>query len=125
MQKQIRTQKDVFKDDSKPIVCSQIDNIQREGVLSIRDEIKLFEASKKYINKNIDISKAVTNEMITKERRIKEVHDLFDETKAINRLVKENAEKVKSLGEEQRELLNSLKAEKANTTNSSSVGDTN
>lgn len=125
MQKQIRTQENVFEDDSKAIICSQIDNVQREGVLSIKDEIKLFEASKRNINRNIDISKEVTNETITKERRIKEVHDLFDETKAINKLVKENAEKVKNLGKEQAELLNNLKEKEKNTINNSSVQNTN
>ena len=46
MTKIVRTQKDVFEDNTENIECSQIDNVQREGVLSITDEIRLFNRQK-------------------------------------------------------------------------------
>ena len=111
MTKIVRTQKDVFEDNTENIECSQIDNIQREGVLSITDEIRLFNRQKQTITKNIDISKAETSAEVTKEKRLKEVHDIIDEKRELDKLVKKNKEKINQLQEEQKQIYSQLEAE--------------
>lgn len=111
MTKIIRTQKDVFEDNTENIKCSQIDNVQREGVLSISEEVRLFNRQKQNIAKNIDISKAETSAEVTREKRLKEVHDIIDEKREIDKLIKKNKEKISQLQEEQKEIYSQLEAE--------------
>lgn len=124
MKKIIRTQLDVFEDTTKPIICNQIDKVQREGVLSINEEIKLFEQQKKFINKNIDISKAELKTQLEKDRKLKEVHDLFDEKIIIDKMLKKNKEKIENLQEERKQMFKELETNYSSNNSNTNTNNT-
>lgn len=100
----IRKQSDIAKD--KTIIrCVQGDNVQREGVLSLKQEIQLLERSGKLLSQSIDKNIKNMEEEIKVERRFKEALDLIDEKRILDKAIKKNTDEINRMKQENKEIL--------------------
>lgn len=104
MQKIIRTEKDT-ENDKTIIICEQGDNIQREGVLNLKQEIQLLERSGKLLANSIDKNIENMEQEIKVERRLKEALDVLDEKRVLDKAIKKNTEEMERLKKENKEIL--------------------
>ena len=104
MNRIIRKQSDIVKDKTM-IRCKQGDNVQREGVLSLKQEIQLMERSGKLLTNAIDKNIKNMEEEIKVEKRFKEALDLIDEKRILDKAIKKNTDEITKLKKENKEIL--------------------
>lgn len=119
----IRTMYNIQKQKCDNIIkCSQIDNIQRENVLTMEEERAVLKRAGKNVNLMYkqEASKIKANmEKIQNER---EVFDILDKKRALEKEIKKNTQLYNNLSEENKKIYNRMKEEteqlnKVNTEN--------
>lgn len=108
----IRTMYNLEKQDSKNIIkCSQIDNIQRENVLTMEEEKAVLKRAGQNVNLMYKQEATRIKSNIEKLKNQKEIFDVLDEKRTLEKAIKENTEKYNNLSKENKEIYNRMKAE--------------
>lgn len=108
----IRTMYNLEKQDSKNIIkCSQIDNIQRENVLTMDEEKAVLKRAGQNVNLMYKQEATKIKANMEKLKNRKEVFDILDEKRALEKAIKKNTETYNNLSKENKEIYNKMKAE--------------
>lgn len=90
------------------ISLPQLDNIQREGVLTMRQEKILLEKAGQLLTKTIDKNVQVADAEIEALNKEKEIFDILDEKREIDKIVKKNKEEFERLKKENGDIINKV-----------------
>lgn len=93
------------------ISLPQKDNIQREGVLSMRQEKVLLEKAGHLLTKTIDKNVQIADAEIEALDREKEIFDILDEKRVLDDFIKKNKEEYEKLKKERGEILSQIEKE--------------
>lgn len=108
----IRTMYNLEKQKAENILkCSQIDNIQRIGVLTMEQEKQIILRAGKATRNVMEKEAKIVDKEIVKQKREREVLDLIDEKRALDKEIRKNNEKLKGLSEESKAIYERIKAE--------------
>lgn len=108
----IRTMYNLNKQKAENILkCSQIDNIQRVGVLSMEQEKQIILRAGKVTRNVMEREAKIVDKEIVELKREREVLDLIDQKRALDKEIKKNNNKLKELSEESKELYNMIMKE--------------
>lgn len=101
----IRTIYNIEKQKAENIEkCSQIDNIQRTGVMTMEQEKQIIKRASLYSRNAMEKQAKVADNEIAEIKREREVFDILDEKRRIDKYIKENNEKFKTLNEESKQI---------------------
>lgn len=84
--------------------CSQMDNIQRTGVMTMEQEKQIIKRASLYNRNAMEKQAKVADSEIAEIKREREVFDILDEKRRIDKYIKENNEKFKTLNEESKQI---------------------
>lgn len=108
----VRTIYNLEKQDCKNIIkCSQIDNIQRENVLTMEEEKAVLKRAGQNVNLMYKQEATRIKSNMEKIKNQKEIFDVLDEKRTLEKAIKENTEKYNNLSKENKEIYNKMKAE--------------
>lgn len=106
----IRTMYNIAEQESTNIIkCNQNDNIQRVGVLTFEQEKRMILRAGQVTRNAIEKESKITEKEIVEMKREKEVLDVIDEKRRLDKQIKQNTERYKQLSEENKELYKKLK----------------
>lgn len=106
----IRTMYNIAEQKSTNIIkCNQNDNIQRVGVLTFEQEKRMILRAGQVTRNAIEKESKITEKEIVEMKREKEVLDVIDEKRRLDKQIKQNTERYKQLSEENKELYKKLK----------------
>lgn len=106
----IRTMYNIEEQESSNIIkCNQNDNIQRVGVLTFEQEKRMILRAGQITSKAMEREAKISEKEITELKREKEVLDVIDEKRRLDKQIKNNTERYKQLSEENKQLYQKLK----------------
>lgn len=109
----IRTMYNIEKQKAENIEeCSQIDKIQRTGVMTMAQEKQIINRASIYSRNAMEKQAKIANEEIVEIKREREVFDILDEKRRLDKYIKENTEKYKKLNEESKQIYEKILNEK-------------
>lgn len=113
----IRTMYNIEKQKSTNIIkCSQNDNVQRVGVLTFEQEKRIILRAGQVTRNVIEKEAKILQKEIVELKREKEVLDVLDEKRKLDKQIKQNTEKYKQLDEENKKLYKALEEAERETT---------
>lgn len=105
----IRTMYNLDKQKAENILkCSQIDNIQRVGVLTMEQEKQIILRAGKTTRNVMEREAKIVDKEIVELKREREVLDLIDQKRALDKEIRKNNNKLKELSEESKEIYNRI-----------------
>lgn len=108
----IRTMYNIEKQKAENIEkCSQMDNIQRTGVMTMEQEKQIIKRASLYSRNAMEKQAKVADNEIAEIKREREVFDILDEKRRIDKYIKENNEKFKTLDEESKQIYEKIMKE--------------
>lgn len=106
----IRTMYNLNEQEAENIIkCSQIDNVQRVGVLTLEQEKQIIMRAGKTTKNILEKEAKIVEKEIVEQKREKEVLDLIDHKRALDKAIRKNNKKLQELSEENKELYNRIK----------------
>ena len=101
----IRTMYNLDKQKAENILkCSQIDNVQRIGVLTMEQEKQIILRAGKTTRNVLEREAKIVDKEIVELKREREVLDLIDQKRALDKEIRKNNNKLKELSEESKEM---------------------
>lgn len=111
----IRTQYNIDKQKAENIIkCSQEDKVQRVGVLTMEQEKKIILRAGQVTRNVMQKEAKIVDKEIAEMKREREVLDIIDEKKRLDKQIKINNKKLQELSEENKEIYKKI-MEKTNT----------
>lgn len=111
----IRTQYNIDKQKAENIIkCSQEDKVQRVGVLTMEQEKKIILRAGQITRNVMQKEAKIVDQEIVEMKREREVLDIIDEKKRLDKQIKINNKKLEELSEENKEIYKKIMA-KTNT----------
>lgn len=108
----IRTMYNINKQKPENIlICSQIDNIQRVGVMTMEQEKQIILRAGKTTRNVMEKEAKIVDKEIVEQKREREVLDLIDQKRALDKEIRKNNKKLQELSEESKEIYNRIKKE--------------
>lgn len=108
----IRTMYNLDKQKAENILkCSQIDNVQRVGILTMEQEKQIILRAGKTTKNVMEKEVKIVDKEITELKREREVLDLIDQKRALDKEIRKNNEKLKGLSEESKQIYDRIKKE--------------
>lgn len=112
----IRTMYNLEKQKAENILkCSQIDNIQRIGVLTMEQEKQIILRAGKITRNVMEKEAKIVDKEIVEQKREREVLDLIDQKRILDKEIKNNNKKLQELSEESKAIYERIKAEEKQT----------
>lgn len=112
----IRTMYNLEKQKAENILkCSQIDNVQRIGVLTMEQEKQIILRAGKVTRNVMEKEAKIVDKEIVEQKREREVLDLIDQKRILDKEIRKNNEKLKELSEESKAIYKRIKAEEKQT----------
>ena len=106
----IRTMYNIEEQKSTNIIkCNQNDNIQRVGVLTFEQEKRMILRAGQVTRNAMEKESKILEKEIVEMKREREVLDVIDEKRRLDKQIKQNTERYKQLSEENKELYKKLK----------------
>lgn len=113
----IRTMYNLEEQEAENIIeCSQIDNIQRVGVLTMEQEKQIILRAGKTTRNVIEKEAKIIDKEIVEQKREREVLDLIDQKRALDNEIRKNNKKLQELSEESKVIYNRIKKEQEEQT---------
>lgn len=113
----IRTMYNLNKQKAENIIkCDQVDNIQRVGVLTMEQEKKIILRAGKITRNVMEKEAKIADKEIVEMKREREVLDIIDEKRKLDKQIRINNNKLKELSEENKELYNRIMKEQEEQT---------
>lgn len=108
----IRTMYNLEKQKAENILkCSQIDNVQRIGVLTMEQEKQIILRAGKVTRNVMEKEAKIVDKEIVEQKREREVLDLIDQKRALDKEIRNNNKKLQELSEESKAIYEKIKAE--------------
>lgn len=122
----IRTMYNIKEQKSTNIIkCNQNDNIQRVGVLTFEQEKRIILRAGQVTRNVMEKESKIIEKEIVELKREREVLDVIDEKRKLDKQIKQNTERYKQLSEENKQLYKKLKeTEKVKDTVNNTVDNT-
>lgn len=108
----IRTMYNLEKQKAENILkCSQIDNVQRIGVLTMEQEKQIILRAGKITRNVMEKEAKIVDKEIVEMKREREVLDLIDQKRALDKEIRKNNKKLEGLSEESKAIYERIKVE--------------
>lgn len=108
----IRTMYNLKEQEAENILkCSQIDNIQRVGILTMEQEKQIILRAGRVTRNVMEKEARIVDKEIIEQKREREVLDLIDQKRILDKEIKNNNKKIQELSEESKEIYNRIKEE--------------
>lgn len=105
----IRTMYNLEKQKAENILkCSQIDNVQRVGVLTMEQEKQIILRAGKTTRNVMEREAKIVDKEIVEMKREREVLDLIDQKRILDKEIRNNNNKLKELSEESKAIYNRI-----------------
>lgn len=105
----IRTMYNLNEQRAENIIkCSQIDNIQRIGVLTMEQEKQIILRAGRTTRNVMEKETKIVEKEIIEQKREREVLDLIDQKRKLDNEIRKNNNKLKELSEESKIIYNRL-----------------
>ena len=106
----IRTMYNLDEQEAENIIkCDQVDNVQRVGVLTLEQEKQIIMRAGKVTRNVLEREAKIVDKEIIEQKREREVLDLIDHKRALDKEIRKNNKKLQELSEENKELYNRIK----------------
>lgn len=114
----IRTMYNIEEQKNTNIIkCSQDDNVQRVGVLTFEQEKMMILRAGQTTRNSMEKEAKISQKEIVELKREKEVLDVIDEKRKLDKQIKQNTEKYNQLSEENKQLYQKIKEAETETVN--------
>lgn len=106
----IRTMYNIEEQESTNILkCDQNDNVQRIGVLTFEQEKRMVIKAGQITRNSMEKEAEISQKEIIELKREKEVLDVIDEKRRLDKQIKQNTERYNQLSEENKQLYEKMK----------------